>query len=256
MHRLLDFFTELRRGPGGSDLPHELFQVSTLNAVMEGVFDGTVTIGELRRHGDFGVGTFSALDGELVAVDGEFHQLLADGAVRPAAADQTTPFAVVLPFTPSASAAVTAGTTVSDLGALVDELGESANYFHAVRIDGTFERLTIRAVPKQERPYPRLVEATRHQSVFDMSEERGSIVAFRFPDYAEGINMPGLHLHFISDDRSRGGHVLEVVVGEATMYVDHTAEFHLELPETDDFAGTDIAKDERTAIAEAEGPSG
>jgi acetolactate decarboxylase len=232
---------------------HQLFQVSTLNAIVEGVFDGTMTMGELRRHGDFGIGTFNALDGELVAVDGEFFQLRSDGSARVADDDLRTPFAVVQNFRPETTADLVEPVTLGEIGELVHSLAASDNYFYAVRIDGLFSCLTLRAVPRQVMPYPTLVEATAHQSVFDLKQVEGSIVGFRFPDFSQGINMAGLHLHFISLDRHRGGHVLDLVVESGALTLDHTTEFHLELPEVEAFGSSDLAKNEREAINQAEG---
>lgn len=232
---------------------HELFQVSTLNAIVEGVFDGTMTIGELRLHGDFGVGTFNALDGELIAVDGEFYQLRSDGSARAADDDLRTPFAVVQNFRPETTADLEEPAAIREIRQIVHNLAASDNYFYAVRIDGMFSRITLRAVPRQERPYPTLVEATKHQSVFDLEQVEGSIVGFRFPDFSQGINMAGLHLHFISLDRRTGGHALDFVVDRGIVTLDHTAEFHLELPEVEAFGSSDLAHDEREALKKAEG---
>ncbi len=234
------------------DAAHQLFQVSTLNAIVEGVFDGTMTMGELRRQGDFGIGTFNALDGELIAVDGEFYQLRSDGSAHVVGDDLRTPFAVVQNFRPETTADLLEPATIGEIGELVNSLAGSDNYFYAVRIDGLFSRLTLRAVPRQERPYPTLVEATTHQSVFDFEQVEGSIVGFRFPDFSQGINMAGLHLHFISSDRRRGGHVLDLVVESGTLTLDHTADFHLELPEVEAFGASDLGKDEREAVEQAE----
>jgi acetolactate decarboxylase len=233
---------------------HRLFQVSTLNAIMEGVFDGTMTMSRLRAHGDFGVGTFNGLDGELVAVDGDFYQLRSDGSAHLVDDDMRTPFAVVLRFRPEVTTDLQGPAAIEDLGAHLHEVAGSGNYFFAIRLDGTFSRITVRAVPRQEKPYPTLVEATEHQSVFDFDDVDGTIVGFRFPDFSQGINMAGLHLHFIAADRRHGGHVLDFVLESGAVSIDHTADFFLELPETDEFEDADLAKDEREDIKRAEGP--
>lgn len=58
-----------------------LFQVSTSTALVDGIYDGVVTIAELRRHGDFGLGTFADLDGEMLALEGQFFQVRGTGTV-------------------------------------------------------------------------------------------------------------------------------------------------------------------------------
>ncbi len=232
---------------------HHLFQVSTLNAIMEGVFAGTMTIGELRRHGNFGVGTFNALDGELIAVDGDYYRLRADGSARLVTDDMRTPFAVVQHFHAETTSDLVGPTAISDLNDRIHSLASSDNYFFGVRVDGRFSRITVRAVPRQTKPYPTLVEATQHQSVFDFEDLDGTMVGFRFPDFSQGINMVGLHLHFISADRLRGGHVLDFVLQSGTLALNHTADFYLELPELADFGAAELANDETDAIRRAEG---
>ena len=39
------------------------YQVSTAGALVEGVYQGAVSVGTVREHGDFGLGTFEDLDG-------------------------------------------------------------------------------------------------------------------------------------------------------------------------------------------------
>ena len=94
-------------GPPDAAALHEVFQNSTINALLEGVYDGSMTYGELRRHGDFGLGTFNALDGEMVAFDGEFYQIKSDGIAYPVADEQRTPFATVLFFQPKCTRTLT-----------------------------------------------------------------------------------------------------------------------------------------------------
>lgn len=77
-----------------------LFQVSSFTALLNANYDGWVTLGELRKHGDFGIGTFHALDGELVVVDGQAYRVGADGGVSPAPDLALTPFATVTAFRP------------------------------------------------------------------------------------------------------------------------------------------------------------
>jgi acetolactate decarboxylase len=261
--RLLHFLHNLglhRGGPGKQTRitpadhagAHQLYQVSTLNAIMEGVYDGRLSYGELRRHGDFGLGTFNALDGEMVAVDGEFYQIKESGDVVVVEDAMRTPFAVVQFFQPEARWMPDQPLTFAGLPDLLAGHMPSENYFYAVRIDGRFAHVKARSVPRQSKPYPPLAEVTKHQAVFEFSEIEGSIAGFRFPDYAQGINMPGFHLHFISADRQQGGHVLDFTLTAGACAVEHTADFYMELPETSAFGAADLAKDQTAATQQAE----
>jgi len=66
----------------------KVFQVSTIKALLAGVYDGEVTFGQLKQQGDLGLGTLNGLDGEMVAVDGRFYQIKTDGVAYPVS-DQT-----------------------------------------------------------------------------------------------------------------------------------------------------------------------
>lgn len=234
------------------DHAHQLYQVSTLNAIMEGAYDGALTIGQLREHGDFGLGAFNGLDGEMIVLDGVVYQALVDGTVRQAAADDLTPFAVVQFFEPEWICQVEDSLAFDGLSETLSGHIHSDNYFYSLRIDGVFESLRMRSVARQKKPYPPLTEVVKHQHVFELDDVSGSIVGFRFPSYAQGVNLPGWHLHFISDDRACGGHVLDFSLTQGTISTEHSSEFYMELPENQEFAESDLGKDQTEAIEQAE----
>src|SRR3954453_23671012 len=127
--RALDAWQAHRRLSAAADPPdasslHEVFQNSTINALLEGVYDGSMTYGELRRHGDFGLGTFNALDGEMIAFDGDFYQVKADGVAYPVADGQRTPFASVLFFRPTHTRPLSGPLDYEHFQTLVDGLME------------------------------------------------------------------------------------------------------------------------------------
>src|SRR5271166_3026731 len=156
---------------------HEVFQNSTINALLEGVYDGSMTYGELRKHGDFGLGTFNALDGEL-------YQGRSDGIVRPVADSQQTPFATVLCFRPTCRRSLSGPLDYEQLQTCLDGFTDGPNLFYAVRIDGRFTFVKTRSVPRQEKPYPPLADVAKNQPVFHFAEVSGTLVGFRFPDFA------------------------------------------------------------------------
>jgi acetolactate decarboxylase len=97
-------------------------------------------------------------------------------------------------------------------------------------VDGRFEYVRTRSVPRQRIPYPPLAEVVKDQPVFELSAVRGSLVGFRFPDYAQGLNVAGYHFHFITADRSAGGHVHECRLNGGELRVDREADLRVELP--------------------------
>lgn len=209
---------------------HVAFQTSTLAALLDGAYDGDLTIGELRRHGDLGLGTFQALDGEMVVLDGEVFRARVDGSVEPVGDDERTPFAVVTPFVADVTVAVERELAHAELLALVEARAPAGAATRAIRFDGRLVAVHARSVPRQKRPYPPLAEAAAQQRDFMLEAADGALVGFAFPDVAAGVELPGVHLHAITADRRRGGHVLSARVGPGVLRIGALRDLHVELP--------------------------
>jgi acetolactate decarboxylase len=209
---------------------HELFQTSTVQALLAGAFDGDVTVGELLEHGDMGLGTLNGLDGELIVVDGQAFKANLDGTLIRADSSSRTPYAVVVPFVPGDGLTLRGPFSDADLERRLADHVAGAGRPTAIRIAGLFESVRVRSVPKQELPYPPLAKAIARQQVTDLAEVSGTMVGFCFPDGLDGIEMVGSHLHFVSDDRAMGGHVLRFRIHHATAHLDVGTELHVELP--------------------------
>jgi acetolactate decarboxylase len=231
-----------------------LVQTSTIDALLDGVYDGEMTYAELSKYGDFGIGTFEGLDGEMIAFDGAIWQIKADGkAYRVNPATAKTPFAAMTFFDTDITAQVPAGTDFPGLTKLISDLTPSDNYFYAIRMDGVFSYMKTRSVPGQKKPYPPLVEVTRNQPEFEFNKVAGTVVGFRCPPYAKGVNVVGDHLHFLNLARTGGGHILAFEVEEAVISIDLTSRYYLLLPtQVPAFAGTDLTKDREQQLHEAE----
>jgi acetolactate decarboxylase len=209
---------------------HVVFQASTFAALLDGAYDGDVAFVELEGHGDLGLGTLNAVDGEMILVDGRFLRADADGWITEIPSTAKTPFAVLTFFDSKHRFEVSSPTPQAELLATVDERVGHLGGAHAVRIEGAFARVHARSVPKQSKPYPSMVEVAAAQHAFDFAAVDGTMVGFRFPDYAAGINVPGYHLHFVTADRDRGGHVLDFSLESGTVEIDDEVDVHVELP--------------------------
>jgi acetolactate decarboxylase len=229
-----------------------LFQTSTLQALMDGVYDGDLTFSELARHGDFGIGTFNALDGEMIGLDGKFYQIRADGVVVPVAGTMKTPAAEVTFFKADKIHMIEKPLTYRQLTDYITKLLPSPNLLYAIKIEGFFPYVKTRSVPRQHKPYPSLAEVVKKQSVFEFTKVKGVIVAFRYPKYLAGVNLAGYHCHFITADRQGGGHVLDCRVEGATVAVDTIPNFYLRLPETPEFLRTDLTKEKQHELEKVE----
>ncbi len=220
---------------------HEFFQSSMVSALLQGIYDGEMTFGELAKHGDFGLGTFNALDGEMVCVDSEFFALRSDGKAHPVDPRAQTPFATVMFFEAEMERDLTGPIDRPSFETLLAELAPKKNGFYAIRLDGRFSWMKVRTVPRQEKPYPGLVEVVKNQPVFEFEDVSGTLLGFRLPDYTVGINVPGYHLHFIDDARTCGGHMTEFTLATGRLQLDHTIDLHLEIPEANsDFDAADL----------------
>ncbi|RKS93469.1 acetolactate decarboxylase [Microbacterium sp. AG790] len=223
---------------------HTLFQTSLMAALLDGIYEDDMTVGELLGHGDFGIGTFNALDGEMVVVDGVAYRLRGDGTAAAASADSATPYAVVTDFVPTITRTLPDGVTRAEASAAIDAITASANYMYALRITGRFRRVTARTVTRQQKPYRPMTEATDDDAVLQFDEVDGTIVAFRTPLYEQGIGVPGCHAHFIDDGRTRGGHVLDFVLNHGTVELCLCTDLHLRLPLTTEFREAALSPDD------------
>ena len=212
-----------------------IYQVSTLQALMAGAYDGHASLKELRRHGDFGIGTYHALDGEMVVSGGQFFQVRADGKVYKPRLSERSPYANLTRFDQDLSFILPRGTTFDQLKVLVDAGLPTTNLPYAVRVTGKFAFVKTRSVPPQSKPYPPLAEVAKTQPVFEFTNRAGVLIGYRLPEYLSGVNMPGYHLHFLSAEKDAGGHLLEFTLAEGTVEVDVSSSLRLELPETEEF---------------------
>jgi len=212
------------------DQEHTAVQTSTIAALLDGAYDGEVTIGELLEAGDLGLGTLDALDGELVILDGEAWQCAADGSVNRVDAGTTTPFAVVTRFAADETLEAPGPLAHDELMALLEKHAPPTTGCDAIRIDGRFSRVHARSVPRQAPPYPSLAEVAENQVEWTFDDVEGTVVGFRFPRSAAGLEVTGHHLHFLAADRSCGGHVLECDLERGTVQVEEVDGLRLELP--------------------------
>lgn len=228
-----------------------LFQVSTAGALVEGLYRGEVTIGALREHGDFGLGTFDGLDGEMVALDGHFYQVRGDGTVREVENDARSPYAMVTRFPAGATVELADCTNLPSLHVQLDRLRDSQNVFYALRIDGEFDTVTTRSVARTAEGVP-LVAAASHQHEFHLRNVRGTLAGFWSPGYLQTILVAGYHLHFLSDDRRCGGHLLDCAGRKLRAQVRREADFRVSLPESPSFLRADLTRDPARDLDRAE----
>ena len=232
-----------------------IYQVALLQSLAQGYFDGSMTVADLKSHGDTGIGTFDGLNGEMIVLDGVVYQAIGDGSVVVPADDETVPFSNVTFFEEDLTLPLSSIPDMASLQATLNEIVESngSNLFYMVKIPGTFSFIKVRSEFKQEKPYRNLdVALAADQNEFDFENIKGTMVGLYCPDYMGDLNSVGWHFHFLTEDLTQGGHVLQVSVDEATAMLDATAGFELFLPEEEVFQNMELSKDMDEAIHKAE----
>jgi len=207
-----------------------LFQIEAFNTFSTGKYDGYMPYSELAEHGDFGIGTFHELDGEMIALNGIFYQIPIDG--KPKQVDPTikAPYATVTFFEADITKTLENSVNYLEIQNIIRSLMPTQNAIYGIKISGTYIYAETRSVPAQTKPYPTLAEVVENQSIFFLNNVSGTAVGFWFPSSMDGVDYAEYHLHLITDDNSAGGHLLDFIVENATIEIDQTNSFNLILP--------------------------
>ena len=230
----------------------ELVQISTIDALLQGVYDGNTSLQALSENGNFGIGTLNGLDGELILLDGNFYQVRGDGKIYKPELNACSPFASVTYFNPEKDFQVEA-LSFTGLKTKIDSLMPGSNLFFGIKLSGNFKSVKTRSVPKQQQPYPPLVDVTANQPEFEATNVSGTLVGFYCPPYVTGLNVPGYHLHFLSDEIDFGGHLLAFELESGTLELDQINNFSLKLPEDEHFLNTTLDQDLSDDLKKVEG---
>jgi len=227
-----------------------VFISAPIAALVEGIYRADTTIGLLRQKGNLGIGTFNDLDGELVLLDGKVYCLRPQGDAEVIPDDVRTPFALTTQFEGDTEDEFVK-VAESDFEHALLDLVPSTNLMYAIRIDGHFDYVKARSVPKMMNYLP-LVEIAKLQTVFEFHDVEGTIVGFYTPNFLAGVHMTGLHLHFITKDRKRGGHLLAAAPADVTVKLQHAPTVELGLPMTLDFLTMDRVRNMEADLDKAE----
>jgi acetolactate decarboxylase len=206
-----------------------LYQVAAFNTFSMGNYTGYISCMELAKHGDFGIGTFDGLDGEMLAVNGVYYQIPSDGVPRQVSGNMEAPYATVTYFEADQSLTV-ADLNFTQLKAQIDLVLPSLDSIYAIKVTGEFDYAQTRSPQKQTQPYPPLTEALKNQSVFALENVSATAVGFWFPNSMNGVDYVGYHFHLITDDHAAGGHLLDCVITNATVEINQINRYNLLLP--------------------------
>ena len=228
-----------------------LYISSPINALLEGFYRDDITIDTLKEKGDFGIGTFNNLDGEMIALNGSFFQLDLDGNARPVDGGIKTPFATMCHFHPMLTEEITTLMSYAAFGEHLKRMLPSDNMFYAIHMEGRFQTVETRSLPRTENYHP-LSEATEQQKIRHFKEVEGHLVGFYTPSFVPSVNVPGYHFHFIDNSFSAGGHLLSCEPEHLDIRLQIFFNMELTLPKTLDYLTASFTRDAKKDLEKAE----
>jgi len=227
----------------GIQTPDEFYHYSLWAALVNKIYDGNLTVREAKSHGDIGLGTYNGADGELILLDGVFYHVPASGEVLVADVSDRIPYLNATFFDKEFAFEVTGPVNYDTLRKLIQQKFPSRNYFYAFKIHGEFDSIRVGSLHKQERPYQYSMDSLLPtRPTFDHRNISGTMVGFYCPDFIGDINVAGFHLHFMSDDRKTGGHVMEFTGKNFDVGMDKLTAYQFVLPQTPDYDSVNLEK--------------
>lgn len=219
-----------------------IYQYSLMSALLVGETQGGLALEELTKRGDFGVGTFELVDGEMVMLNGIAYHMKHDGSTSVVPPDTILPYATVTFFKPTIMSEAS-HFTKDELQRHIEEVTPRAgNYFLAIRLDGKFKKMKVRVIKAQDVPGESIVETVRkNQREIETENVVGTIIGFRAPECYQGVTVAGYHLHFINKERNVGGHCLAYEIEHVNIQVSIIRKLHTELPDREDFYKADLS---------------
>lgn len=229
------------------------YQAGLFIGMLQGVYEGDVDFKTLAKHGDFGLGTFDGVDGELVAVNGKFFRIDADGVATIIAPEKKTPFAVVSKFQKTTAFTIENINSLADLSKVLDNHISTPNIFYMLRIDAELEWIKLRSESCQTPPYRPLADTLPQlQRSFELAHSSGILVISRCPAYSAAFTIPNYHYHYITNDETTGGHVFDLKLKTGKVMINAIREFNMILMNNETFDKADLKIDIQAAIAKIE----
>jgi len=227
-------------------------QVSTTGAVCESLYDGVISFADLKKLGDTGIGYFQKMDGEALCIDGKFYHFKADGSAVEAKENEKSPFFTITFFKSSSENFTNRKFNLTQMKEYLRKMLPRKNSIYAIKITGTFAMIKARTFTRQFKPYPAITQVYKGRKEYSFSNIEGTLVGFYTPAFLANINIPGFHFHFISKDRTKGGHLLELKVDSINIEVVESPEINIVIPTDSNFQKADLSKYRKKEISKIE----
>jgi acetolactate decarboxylase len=215
-------------GPKGT-----MLQISTVTGLVRGLFYPVTTVGWMKQNGNIGLGAFEGMDGELLILDGKAYNAMYSGKVVAVEDNSPIVYGAIAQLSVDRTESLQNIASYAQLQKSLEQFLPNKNIFYVFKVQGTFNYLKVRSTPKQQPPYTGLADVVKNQSIFEFKDIKGTLIGFWCPAYIQGVYAPGFHLHFISEDRQKGGHVLEANVADLTAQIGYLTQMYLVLPDNE-----------------------
>ncbi|KUG11401.1 alpha-acetolactate decarboxylase [Elizabethkingia sp. HvH-WGS333] len=212
-----------------------LYNYGISEALVGGLYEGTISVKSLKQKGDFGLGAPGMLDGELTILDGKAYQTKSDGETTILKDDYMIAFSCVTFFEADLISHINTTTARESLFRIITNTLENKNAMYAIKITGEFEHIRTRAFPPTEAPFPILSTILDKQRVFNFNNVQGTLIGYFLPEYLNGINVSGFHFHFLSTDKKHGGHLLDFTAENLKIEIAELKSMELEVSSNPSF---------------------
>lgn len=218
-----------------------IVQAGTIINLMQGIYTGSTTFAELEKLGDIGLGTNNGLGGELVVIDGKFYLADEHGDVKQLPLTDKTPYAIMAKFSPQQQFTLQRIQSITQLEQALDQRLSSRNLFYVMKVDGDFSYIKARSLKEPTKPYLPLDQVIKtNQTVFELNNISGTLVIFKSPAFVSPMSVPNYHIHFISKDKKKAGHIFDVKIDHAYVSIMETHQFELLLPNSKEYEHADL----------------
>jgi alpha-acetolactate decarboxylase len=232
---------------------NKLYQYGVADAFVGGLYKGTLPLKDLKIKGDFGLGAPDMLNGELTMLGGKVYQTKATGETVEPENDFKTSMSFVTFF--KADTLFYIENTIKEKNLLeqISKELKNKNALYAIKITGKFAHIKTRAFPPvKNEPFPVITSIFNTQKFFEFSNTQGTLIGYHLPEYLNGINSKGFHFHFLSLDKTQGGHVLDFIGQEFKIEIAELKSFELEIPTDKDFQNFKFETKDNEALKRVE----
>ena len=212
-----------------------IYQTSPISALVNGFDNDSFTVAEIKKHGDFGLGTFNGVNGEMIILNGKVYRADYTGKISMPDNSWQSPFVTEIYFHADTSITLKDTLSFSSLENFINKIFPSKNIICAIKIEGLFKYVQYRSEKKQTAAYSNIVDVIKQQFIYNMSNINGTMVGFYYPDYLKDVNAAGYHFHFLSLDKKLGGHVLNLMTKNIKIQIEYADNLDMRVPKAAGF---------------------